>query len=49
MRRKTMTAHDHPVKDGKKAAPVSNKDVDRQVLREEISRRYEHTLRRLGQ
>ena len=43
-----MSALQHPLH-GDTLRPAPKNGVDRKALREQISKRYEHTLRRLGQ
>lgn len=43
-----MAALQNPSQRGSNLVPKPKMGVDRKALREELSRRYEHTLRRLG-
>lgn len=45
-----MAAYQRPLHEGEpRLVPSPKHGVDRQALRDMISQRYEHTLRRLGQ
>lgn len=43
-----MAGLERPLHQGADPIPAAKHGVDRKALREEISRRYENTLRRLG-